>query len=86
MYDDGSKFVGDFKNGKRNGLGVYYSPNGTCCLGSFVENTKHGIMKLYSSTGEEIRSDLYANGVLQTEAFRIKTCNLLDDLRDWALR
>ena len=39
-WSDGSKFVGNWKNGKQNGKGVYYSTDGTKIEGEWVNGKK----------------------------------------------
>ena len=37
IYPDGDKYVGEYKNGKRNGQGTETSPDGMKCVGEWNE-------------------------------------------------
>ena len=41
-YDDGDKYVGEFKNGKRNGQGTLTSVNGSIYEGEYKNDGRHG--------------------------------------------
>jgi hypothetical protein len=42
-YEDGSKYEGEWKNGKQHGRGVYYRSNGTIAYeGDFKNGKMHG--------------------------------------------
>ncbi len=41
-YPDGSKYEGDFAEGKFNGNGIFYFPNGDKYVGQFKNNFPHG--------------------------------------------
>jgi len=41
-YADGSKFIGEFVDGKREGKGVETYPNGDHYEGSFKNDKRHG--------------------------------------------
>lgn len=53
IFEDGSKYVGDFKLGYIWGKGIFYYPNGDKYLGDWKKNQKHGKGKLVFQTGEE---------------------------------
>ena len=41
-YKDGSRYIGQMKNGKRHGLGVYIWPSGDRYEGQFKNHIRHG--------------------------------------------
>ena len=43
IYDDGSKYVGEYRNGMRNGQGNYTWPNGNTYMGEFKDGTLNGM-------------------------------------------
>jgi len=53
-YPDGSKYEGQFANGKPNGYGAFFYPNypnSDKYVGNFLNGVKHGTGTLYKSTG-----------------------------------
>ncbi len=51
QFLSGSKYAGQFKNGKENGQGIYYFFNGSRYEGEFENGNFHGQGKLIYSTG-----------------------------------
>ena len=41
-YDDGSKYVGEWKDDKKHGQGTYTWPSGDTYIGEYKDNKKHG--------------------------------------------
>ena len=41
-WSDGSKYVGEFKEGKKNGQGTLTSPDGRKYVGEFKDGKQHG--------------------------------------------
>jgi hypothetical protein len=41
-YQDGRKYVGEFKNGKKDGQGKYAYPDGDEYVGGWKDDKKHG--------------------------------------------
>lgn len=53
-YSDGSKYEGQFANGKPNGYGAFFAPNypnSDKYVGNFLNGAKHGTGTLYKSNG-----------------------------------
>lgn len=42
-YSDGAIYNGNFKNGMKNGEGLFIFPNGNKYMGKFKNNNFHGI-------------------------------------------
>jgi hypothetical protein len=53
-YPDGSKYQGEFRNGKLDGWGAWFYPNGDRYVGAFRENLKHGKGTLYREDGSKV--------------------------------
>ena len=74
LYADGSKYIGDFKDGIRCGKGIFTDSVGHEYYGNFINDVKHGehVVKLIISTEEvgqdnyEIRIGQYENGNLRS--------------------
>jgi hypothetical protein len=47
ITEEGSKYLGEFKNGKRNGQGVLYYSNNIKYVGSWRNNIRHGLGSIY---------------------------------------
>ena len=41
-WPDGNKYVGEYKNGKRDGNGTYTAANGDRYVGEYTNDKKHG--------------------------------------------
>jgi len=61
-YANGSKYVGEWKDGKKHGQGTYTSQDGTKGKGEFKDNTPWNI-SLYGKYGNF--TGKYVNGVKQ---------------------
>ena len=54
MYPDGSKYVGQWKEGMKNGRGVYDYANGDKYEGGWLDDAKHGNgVYYYNATGSK---------------------------------
>ena len=51
-YEDGSSYVGVFKDGERNGQGTYTFPDGKKYVGGWKDSKYHGQGTLTSSDGK----------------------------------
>ena len=51
IYSNGSKCIGDWLNGKRNGNGVYIYNDGDIYDGEYKDNKKHGFGKYIFADG-----------------------------------
>ncbi|GEM_PF-3033599 len=58
IWDTGVKYVGNFKNGKRNGRGTYFSPNGNKYEGDWRFDIKTGIEELFYDNRKTINIKL----------------------------
>lgn len=47
LWEDGSKYTGEWTNGKRNGYGIFIYKNGSRYEGNWVNDKKNGTGKLY---------------------------------------
>ena len=62
QFKSGSKYVGEFKDGKANGQGTETFPNGGKYVGEFKDYNFHGQGTLYSSSGLVISQGIWING------------------------
>ncbi|MBK7342654.1 MAG: caspase family protein [Saprospiraceae bacterium] len=56
-YPDGSKYDGQFVNGKLFGLGTWYYANGDRYVGAFRNNFPHGRGTMFTTDGDETRGE-----------------------------
>lgn len=56
-YPDGSKYDGQFKQGRITGLGTWYFANGERYVGSFANNFPHGKGVLYRLDGSVLKGE-----------------------------
>ena len=56
----GTKYVGEFKGGKRNGQGTYIFANGNKYVGEWMEDKYNGLGAIYSSTGTAILEGIWS--------------------------
>lgn len=71
-YPDGSKYEGQFQNGKFDGMGVFYFANGDKYEGQFKENYPHGLgTRTYASnnlqeTGEWEQGEFVGSSLIES--------------------
>ncbi len=61
VYPDGSKYVGDFLEGKFHGKGVLYLSKGDKYVGHWRENMKEGLGRYTFSTGQTYKGGFHLN-------------------------
>ena len=59
VYADGSKYEGQFQEGKRQGWGSFYYPNGDKYVGDFHLNFEEGYGTIYYKNGKLARGQWY---------------------------
>ena len=64
-FADGGKFKGNFKNGKREGVGIEERKDGTRFEGHFHNGMKDGAFVEKDANGNTTRKGTYRNDVLQ---------------------
>jgi hypothetical protein len=53
VWEDQSKYIGNYKGGMKHGKGKYYWPDGSCYDGEWTENKINGkVLLLAKSIGE----------------------------------
>ena len=52
---DGNQYVGEWKNGKTHGKGVYITPNGNKYVGEFKDGKFHGKGTIIKSDGTKLK-------------------------------
>jgi hypothetical protein len=57
----GTKYVGEFKGGKRNGQGTFIFANGNKYVGEWMEDKYNGLGAIYSSTGTTILEGIWSD-------------------------
>ncbi len=65
-WEDGRKYEGDFKNGKKDGEGTFEWPNGNKYIGSWRADKQHGIGIYYNVKDLSKRQGEWVNGKRQT--------------------
>ena len=58
---DGNTFIGEFKNGVRNGMGIKFYPNGATYTGCWVNDIRHGKGVKNHANGTRVEVE-YVNG------------------------
>lgn len=61
-YADGSKYEGEFKEGKKAGQGSRFFPSGDRYVGSFENNVMHGTGIYFSMSAQTKRQGEWLNG------------------------
>lgn len=64
ILSDGSKYVGEFRDGKPNGQGTYTSANGDNYFGEYRDGMRNGQGIEYAADGRIIGSGFYRDGKL----------------------
>ena len=62
VYQDKGVYLGDFKNGKSHGDGVYYAPDGTRYEGSFENDKVSGFVRIYKEEDGSTYIGNFLNG------------------------
>ena len=57
VYIDGSKYEGEFKNGKLHGQGIWFYPDGEKYIGGFKNNYSHGLGAIYHLDGTQTNGE-----------------------------
>ena len=81
-----TEYIGDFKDGKRSGLGTLIFSNGAKYVGEFKEGKQNGIGVLYGSDGLIVNNGIWANGEFRLPIFSYGQSNLpacKGDIRWW---
>ena len=65
------KYEGTWKQGKMNGRGSFYWPNGARYIGEWANNMRQGFGKFRDSKGKEIYEGMWENGKYDGEG-RVK--------------
>jgi hypothetical protein len=60
-FTSGNKYAGDYKDGKRNGFGVYTFTNGNKYVGEFKDGDYNGLGTMYASDGSIINQGIWAD-------------------------
>lgn len=68
IWSNGEKYVGEFRDDKRNGQGVFTWPNGEKYVGEFRDNKRNGSGTRYSTDGSVLEQGLWKDGELLREA------------------
>lgn len=73
IYIDGSKYEGQFRNGKLHGQGTWFYPDGDKYVGNFKENYSHGEGAIYHANGT-VTEGTWSEGeyIAQKEAAAVK--------------
>ena len=61
-FPDGSQYVGEWKDDKRNGQGTFTFPNGGKYVGEFRDNKPNGQGTEYRLDGSVLQSGIWENG------------------------
>ena len=62
------RYEGQFKDGERNGSGIYHYEDGTFYIGGFEKSKRHGFGSLNSADGQKvIKCGLWENGELKKQ-------------------
>lgn len=71
VWNDGSRYEGDFKNGERNGTGVYYYNSGAKYVGEQKNGGRNGVGTYYYPNGDkfigEWKDERKVTGVMHTK-------------------
>lgn len=71
VWNDGSRYEGEFKNGKREGEGVYYYPKGAKYVGTQANGKRNGYGTYYYTNGKKYigkwKDDMREEGTFYTK-------------------
>ena len=62
-WPEGNKYVGEYKNGKRDGNGTYTAANGDRYVGEYTNDKKHGQGTDTNANGTIKHSGEWVNGM-----------------------
>ena len=62
VYDNGSEYIGEFKNGSPSGTGTLTSPNGNKYVGQWLNGVRHGIGVQTYTDNRQTQDGIWANG------------------------
>jgi len=68
VYIDGSKYEGEFKNGKLHGEGIWFYPDGEKYVGGFKNNYSHGLGTIYHLDGTQTNGEWVDGEFLNTRS------------------
>lgn len=77
---NGGRYLGDFKNNKYEGVGMYMFPNGDVYFGEFKDNTRNGDGVYIKKNGKKF-SGTFDNGLMVNQ----KVFDLPDLIEDYFL-
>ena len=60
---DGTTYVGEYKQGLKDGYGKMTHPDGTSLEGNFTEDLCNGSFKEYDAKGKMVKRTNYVNGM-----------------------
>lgn len=61
-WNNGRRYEGDFKNGKKNGEGTFEWPNGVKYIGTWKDGKQNGTGILYDTCDDTKRQGEWING------------------------
>ena len=61
-FSNGEKFLGDWKNNKKDGYGILYFTNGSKFMGAFVNDQPNGFGTWYYPGGEIRQQGIWVDG------------------------
>jgi len=61
LWENGTKYMGEWKDGKKHGQGTFTSPDGSRYVGEFKDGKKHG-QGTFSLSGSKIYEGKWKNG------------------------
>jgi len=67
-HNNGDRYIGEFKNGKRHGLGTYWLADESQYIGNFKNDKKHGEGVLYTSDGKLNKMGVWVNDQFRSQA------------------
>ena len=61
-FGSGAKYVGQFKENKKHGSGIYTYPDGKKFIGKFLSDRPHGKGKKIAKSGKVLQEGEWENG------------------------
>ncbi|NBT79401.1 MAG: hypothetical protein EBT04_13300 [Betaproteobacteria bacterium] len=59
LFADGRRYVGELKDGKRSGQGVFMLLDGTRYIGEYKDDKWNGVGSVYSASGQVLQAGTY---------------------------